>query len=231
MPTQASIGGASRLVLENCLDSRELATFAMERMSIEIREGPSNHRVAIFYLFNDLAQNAVRLQNHVCLELGSSIFLPNAMAMISQLTPEEKSPYSKTLDLWESRRIFSTSFISRLRSSMGPVAVTSSPTERQAAESIASDSPRSVQSSSPKSVQSNRSEEMLIDAAAVTREVLKSLQTAAVVAALPIGGLYSAPIESLITVSKAAREDLSSLRHAIEKVNQAVSSGTPASSR
>lgn len=76
---------------------------------------PVSKRLTIFYLFNDLVQYAARVHAPNFLEFGSTIFLPEVTRILERLSAKEKAPFIRTLSIWEERRVYSASYIHRIR--------------------------------------------------------------------------------------------------------------------
>jgi len=72
-------------------------------------------RLTLFYVFNDIVQYAARSQLTDYLECGSSIFLPEVGLLIERLSHKERSPFIRTLTIWQERHVFSSTFIGRVR--------------------------------------------------------------------------------------------------------------------
>lgn len=80
---------------------------------------PVSKRLTIFYLFNDIVQYAARAHAPKFLEYGSTIFLPEVIRILDRLSAKEKAPFIRTLSIWEERRVYSASYIQKIRQIWG----------------------------------------------------------------------------------------------------------------
>ena len=99
--------------------SSGIHTYATYKRTFHRSHIPLPRRLALFYLFNDIVQYAAKIRGYHYLESGASVFLPQVPNVLEKLTQKEKAPYLRTLDIWEERRVYSGSFLSKLRDTWG----------------------------------------------------------------------------------------------------------------
>lgn len=93
-------------------------------LNIMVEEAVANSskRLLIFYLFNDIVQNAARKRQTEFLEAGSGIFLHGFGPLIHRLPLTERKSYIRTVDIWKDRHVYSENFCARLVADWSSVA-------------------------------------------------------------------------------------------------------------
>ncbi|KAF4676728.1 hypothetical protein FOL47_005445 [Perkinsus chesapeaki] len=114
--TQEAIVGVAKIIGDMPSLSNEVCQILAEEHA---HSRHINHKLSIFYVFNEIVQRG-RTGNQKLLQAGAEKFLnPNMCNFVATLSPHDKKPYMRTLDIWLKRRVYSAKYLTGLRESWG----------------------------------------------------------------------------------------------------------------
>ncbi|KAF4696727.1 hypothetical protein FOZ60_015627 [Perkinsus olseni] len=110
--TQEAIVGVAKIIGDMPSLSAEVCQILAEEHA---HSRHINHKLSIFYVFNEIVQRS-RTGNQSLLQAGAEKFLnPNMCSFVANLSPHDKKPYLRTLDIWLKRRVYSAKYLTGLR--------------------------------------------------------------------------------------------------------------------